>query len=63
MNRLKARRKELLLTQKQVAEAAGLKRQSYQRYECGKVIPSAVMAVRIAKILETTVEYLYESSG
>lgn len=63
MNRLKARRKELGLTQKQVAEAAGLTCQSYQRYECGKVIPTAVMAVRIAKILETTVEYLYESSG
>ena len=37
MNRLKARREELNLTQKQVADRIGIALQAYQRYESGKV--------------------------
>lgn len=41
MNKLKARREELNLTQKQVAERIGIAQQIYQRYESGKVVPIA----------------------
>lgn len=59
MNRLKERRKELGLTQKQVAERAGLSWQVYQRYELGARTPIATTAIRIARALETTMEALY----
>lgn len=59
MNRLKARRKELGLTQKQVAEAAGLTCQSYQRYECGEREPRAGTAIKIAQALNSSVEALF----
>lgn len=59
MNKLKARREALHLTQKQVADRIGIAQQIYQRYESGKVVPIAPKAVRIAKALETTVEALY----
>lgn len=59
MNKLKARREELNLTQKQVAERIGIAQQAYQRYEKGKVIPIAPKAIKVAEALETTVEALY----
>ena len=60
MNKLKSRREELNLTQKQVAERIGIAQQIYQRYESGKVVPTAPKAIQVAKALETTVEALYE---
>ena len=59
MNRLKARRKELLLTQKQVAEMLGIKWQVYQQYEYGKKLPNVLLAIKIANALKTTVEGLW----
>lgn len=59
MNRLKERRKELGLTQKQVAERAGLSWQVYQRYELGVRTPIATTTIKVARALETTVEALY----
>lgn len=59
MNRLKTRRKELLLTQKQVAKKVGIAESAYQRYENGENVPNACLAISIAKALETTVEDLY----
>jgi putative transcriptional regulator len=59
MNRLKARRKELGLTQKQVAEMLGIKWQVYQQYEYGKKLPNVLLAIKIANTLKTTVEGLY----
>lgn len=59
MNKLKECREALHLTQKEVAERAGIKEQQYQRYEYGDRIPNAIIAVRLAGALETTVEALY----
>ena len=58
MSKLKQKRIELNLTQKQVAEMVGIAESAYQRYEYGRV-PLAPIACKIAKALQTTVEYLY----
>lgn len=39
------------LTQKQVAEKCGIAECLYQRYEYGKVMPSVVVGIKIAKVL------------
>ena len=57
--RLKNRRIELGYTQKQVADKIGIPESAYQRYECTKRLPNAVMACKIADALQTTVEKLY----
>ena len=59
MNKLKARREALNLTQKQVADKCGIKESQYQGYETNRHEPIASTAVKIAKALETTVEALY----
>lgn len=61
MNKLKARREELNLTQKQVAERIGIKEQQYQFYEYGKTIPNVIIGIRLAEALQTTVEALYKA--
>lgn len=59
-NKLKKRREELNLTQKQVAESCGIKEQSYQQYEYGKKSPNVVRAIQIAQVLKSTVEELFK---
>lgn len=59
MNKLKARREELNLTQKQVAERIGIAQQAYQRYENTDRLPNVKVGIKISKALETTVEALY----
>ena len=61
MNKLKARREELNLTQKQVSERIGIKEQQYQFYEYGKTIPNVIIGIRLAEALQTTVEALYKA--
>ncbi len=61
MNKLKARRETLNLTQKQVAELCGMKQQAYQQYECEKKLPNVKLGIKIAKALECTVEALYDN--
>ncbi len=58
-NYISKRRKELKLTQKQAAAAVGLNDRLYQKYETGEVVPSVLAALRIAKVLHTTVEELF----
>ncbi len=62
MSKLKERRDELRLTQRQVAEKIGIAESAYQRYEYNKMEPGVSMALKIAKALNTTVEELYSSS-
>lgn len=57
--KLKKRREELNLTQKQVAERCGIKESHYQGYENDRHAPIVSMAIKIAKALETTVESLW----
>lgn len=62
MSKLKERREELRLTQRQVAEKIGIAESAYQRYEKRVTEPSVSMALKIAKALKTSVEKLYSSS-
>lgn len=59
MERLRKRREELKLTQKQVAERIGIAERAYQRYEQTSRLPNVKIGIKIAKALETTVEELY----
>lgn len=51
-------RKEKGLTQKQVADALGITEQSYQRYEYGKIVPSALVLIALADYFEVSLDYL-----
>lgn len=59
--KLKEYRIKNKLTQKQIAERAGLKESAYQRYEYGECAPSVWTAIRIARALGTTVEKIFPS--
>ena len=56
---IRAAREQSGKTQAQVAQKIGIAKAAYQRYECGKVIPNAIMGVKIAKALGTTSEKLW----
>ena len=58
-NNLAARRKELKMTQAQVAKAIGVSESHYQCYEYGLHTPSVYVAIAIAQVLQTTVEKLF----
>lgn len=58
-NNLSARRKELHLTQLQIAQVIHIHENAYQRYERGLVEPSVSMAIKIAQALNSTVEELF----
>lgn len=55
-----ATRKQSAKTQAQVAKEIGIAKTAYQRYEQGKVTPNAILAIKIAKALNTTVEDLWD---
>ena len=56
---IRAAREQSGKTQLQVAQEINIAKAAYQRYECGKVIPNAKLANRIAKALKTTSEKLW----
>lgn len=55
---LKRFRKELNLTQKQVADAIGIQKNAYQAYEYGKVKPSVEVLAKIAESFNVSADYL-----
>jgi transcriptional regulator with XRE-family HTH domain len=56
--RVKARRKELGLTQAEVAERLGMKQGAYAQIELGVSAPGFHVLYRVAESLETTVHEL-----
>ncbi len=46
------------LTQRQIADGIGITEQSYQRYEYGKVIPSATVLLALADYFNVSLDYL-----
>ncbi len=46
------------LTQKQVADGIGVTEQAYQRYEYGKVVPSALVLIALADFFDVSLDYL-----
>lgn len=59
MNFIAKKRNEKNLSQRELAKNVGITYQSLQRYENETVIPSVIIAIRIAKALNVTVEDLY----
>lgn len=54
------RRKKLQLTQEDIAKAIGVDRSTYVRYETGLRTPSLETAQRLAVVLDSTVEHLFD---
>lgn len=48
------------LTQKEIADALGIKTQSYQAYEAGVSLPSAENLLKLAIVLEISIDELFE---
>ncbi|EAD9138936.1 helix-turn-helix transcriptional regulator [Listeria monocytogenes] len=59
MNKLKIKREEKGLSQVEVAKQARIDVRQYQRYEYDEREPKARLAMKIAKIMGTTVEELF----
>ena len=60
--RIREAREKLGLTQAQVAKLMGTTQQTIQRYEAGKVDIASNKLTRLAKVLDTTVDYLLGTS-
>ena len=59
-NRLNELRKEVKMTQQSLAEAVEVSRKSINAIENGIYIPTTVLALKIAKVLECSVEDIFE---
>lgn len=58
-NRLKVERAIRDLTQADLAERAGVTRKSVNAIETGKMVPSIVLALKLANALEVAVETIF----
>jgi len=58
-NGIKERRTELGLTQAQLAEAVGVTRKTVNTVENGVFVPSALLALKLARALNVPVERLF----
>lgn len=61
-NRLKELRKEHSITQQELADKIGIVRTAITNYETGRTIPDSETLSLIAKILNTTTDYLLGNS-
>ena len=64
-NRLEELRKARGMTQEELAEVLEVSRQTVGSLENGRYNPSILLAFRIARLFETTIEevFLYEEQG
>ena len=60
LNNLEELRKSCGLTQQELSESAGVSRKSINAIENGIYVPSTVLALKIAKTLNCTVEEIFE---
>lgn len=59
-NSIKVERARNNITQAKLAELAQVSRQTINAIELGKYVPSAMLALRLAKIFKTTVEEIFQ---
>lgn len=59
-NKIKVARAEKGMTQQQLADAAGVSRQTINAIESGKFVPSTVLAIKMAQIFEKSVEEIFQ---
>lgn len=60
MNRIKEFRKKQKMSQSDISKMLGIKQNTLSQWETGKRVPNALQALKLAEILETTVEDLYK---
>ena len=58
-NRIRVERAEVRMTQQELSERCGVSRQTINAIEAGKFIPSTVLALKIARTFQKTVEELF----
>lgn len=58
-NRIRVERAEVRMTQQELADRCGVSRQTINAIEAGKFIPSTVLALKIARTFQKTVEELF----
>ncbi len=58
-NRIRVERAELRMTQQHLAEAMGVSRQTIHAIENGRFVPSAVLAMKIARVFGKSVEEVF----
>lgn len=59
-NNIKVERARNNITQQELAEKIGVSRQTINSIEAGKYIPSTVLALKIAKIFNLSIEEIFE---
>ena len=59
-NKIRVARAEVRMTQQQLAEAAGVSRQTINAIESGKFVPSTVLALKMARIFGKQVEEIFQ---
>ena len=59
-NRIKVERAKKNWTQAELAARIEVSRQAVNSIETGKYIPSTILALKMAKVFETTVEEVFE---
>jgi len=62
-NRMKVQRAMRDLTQADLAELAGITRRSVNAIEAGRMVPSVLLALKIARALGVTVETIFSLDG
>lgn len=58
-NNLRVARAEVRMTQQQLADAAGVSRQTVNAIESGKFVPSTLLALKMARIFGKSVEDIF----
>lgn len=58
-NRIRVARAEVRMTQQQLADTAGVSRQTINAIESGRFVPSTMLALKMARIFGTSVENLF----
>ena len=62
MNNIKEFRKKLKLSQGDIAKIMEVKQNTVSQWETGERIPNVLKGIRLAEILNTTVECLYKEN-
>ena len=59
-NRIRVERAELRITQQHLADVVGVSRQTINAIETGKLVPSTVLALKIAQVFNKSVEQVFQ---
>ncbi|AKD54345.1 helix-turn-helix transcriptional regulator [Spirosoma radiotolerans] len=58
-NRLKVERAEHNLSQAELADRIGVSRQTINSIETGRYVPSAILALKLARVFNKAVEHIF----